>query len=316
MKNIILISSLVSFVSVSTFATKDKWQKSDLPSEVVQKCSDSRGRLANAGEKWEPSDAVQDSNIPQAHIVRICKSPDDVWEVECEKGGFALQKSRVKALKRKDSKWSVEDIISLSSACSSSGAKVETLKLSDLKKLLKDPRNALQKTYDNQDNWNQYLDHISSGDKEWVATWPKFKQVSDAGASEMLDIAMGQLISKNAEVAFKSINDGWSSKDERLNIVKNLCGPSYEELPEDLPDVNLSEIQKKMLASSREVKNSKLKVLAEECISTLKQQIQKPVSQEASIDSCLDRGGCWDHISNVCRRDEPNAQALCNRKSK
>lgn len=31
------------------------------------------------------------------------------------------------------------------------------------------------------------------------------------------------------------------------------------------------------------------------------------------VDSCLDMGGCWDQIDHICRRDESNAQALCDR---
>lgn len=30
-------------------------------------------------------------------------------------------------------------------------------------------------------------------------------------------------------------------------------------------------------------------------------------------DRCLDSGGCWDKVDNVCRKDEPDAQALCDR---
>ncbi|MCM2281420.1 MAG: S41 family peptidase [Bdellovibrionaceae bacterium] len=33
------------------------------------------------------------------------------------------------------------------------------------------------------------------------------------------------------------------------------------------------------------------------------------------VDSCLDSGGCWDKVDNVCRKSEPNAQELCDRKN-
>ena len=29
-------------------------------------------------------------------------------------------------------------------------------------------------------------------------------------------------------------------------------------------------------------------------------------------DTCLDRGGCWDSVDDVCRISEPNAQQLCD----
>ena len=34
------------------------------------------------------------------------------------------------------------------------------------------------------------------------------------------------------------------------------------------------------------------------------------------IDSCLDRGGCWDGIDKACRKNEENAQELCFRYDK
>jgi hypothetical protein len=38
-------------------------------------------------------------------------------------------------------------------------------------------------------------------------------------------------------------------------------------------------------------------------------------SQSLTIDSCLDAGGCWDSVDQVCRMDEPNAQDLCERRA-
>jgi len=34
------------------------------------------------------------------------------------------------------------------------------------------------------------------------------------------------------------------------------------------------------------------------------------------VDRCLDQGGCWDETDGVCRKDEPNAQMLCDRGTK
>ncbi|MDD9820512.1 MAG: hypothetical protein OXR07_06500 [Nitrospira sp.] len=31
------------------------------------------------------------------------------------------------------------------------------------------------------------------------------------------------------------------------------------------------------------------------------------------VDYCLDGGGCWDEVDNVCRMEEINAQELCDR---
>jgi hypothetical protein len=30
-------------------------------------------------------------------------------------------------------------------------------------------------------------------------------------------------------------------------------------------------------------------------------------------DACLDSGGCWGSVDNVCRKNELNAQQLCDR---
>ncbi len=32
-----------------------------------------------------------------------------------------------------------------------------------------------------------------------------------------------------------------------------------------------------------------------------------------SIDRCLDGGGCWDYQDRICRKNEMNAQELCDR---
>lgn len=34
------------------------------------------------------------------------------------------------------------------------------------------------------------------------------------------------------------------------------------------------------------------------------------------VDSCLDQGGCWDDVDEVCRKTEPDAQKLCYRVNK
>lgn len=33
----------------------------------------------------------------------------------------------------------------------------------------------------------------------------------------------------------------------------------------------------------------------------------------SQADGCLDHGGCWDSVDKVCRKEEANAQALCDR---
>lgn len=33
----------------------------------------------------------------------------------------------------------------------------------------------------------------------------------------------------------------------------------------------------------------------------------------SDVDSCLDHGGCWDYQDKMCRKDETNAQELCDR---
>lgn len=35
-------------------------------------------------------------------------------------------------------------------------------------------------------------------------------------------------------------------------------------------------------------------------------------SNSVSIDNCMDRGGCWDDVTKICRENEPNAQELCD----
>ena len=34
---------------------------------------------------------------------------------------------------------------------------------------------------------------------------------------------------------------------------------------------------------------------------------------DLDVDTCLDSGGCWDYSAKKCRKEESNAQELCDR---
>jgi hypothetical protein len=53
--------------------------------------------------------------------------------------------------------------------------------------------------YEDWDEWDALLDHIVQGNREWLEIANLLKPVSDAGASEMLDIAVGEALERQPE---------------------------------------------------------------------------------------------------------------------
>ncbi|GJL94443.1 MAG: hypothetical protein DHS20C05_08480 [Hyphococcus sp.] len=42
-------------------------------------------------------------------------------------------------------------------------------------------------------------------------------------------------------------------------------------------------------------------------------QSSERVQNFLDVDHCIDAGGCWDSVDDICRKHEPNAQKLCDR---
>jgi hypothetical protein len=76
-------------------ASLESWQNqavsrdpTKLPAGIVTLCADSNGRFAAPGAKWEPTDYIQDPELPRARLIWFARSGDQVM-VHFEKGGYA-----------------------------------------------------------------------------------------------------------------------------------------------------------------------------------------------------------------------------------
>jgi hypothetical protein len=61
--------------------------KNDLPTSVVFLCADFKGRLADIGGRWEPSDYITDDKLPQKRLVWAAAS-GKYYVVHYERGGI------------------------------------------------------------------------------------------------------------------------------------------------------------------------------------------------------------------------------------
>jgi hypothetical protein len=78
----------------------------NLPPGVFSRCADLKGRLAEPGQKWEPTDEITDEKLPTRRLIWAV-TDGDYYVVHYERGGFAhsfrLLVARVKAGESKPS---------------------------------------------------------------------------------------------------------------------------------------------------------------------------------------------------------------------
>jgi hypothetical protein len=76
----------------------------NLPPTVVALCVDDSGRLAEPGQKWEPTDFITDSTLPRKRLIWAAVG-GEYYVVHYERGGFAHSfHVLVATLKRGDAK--------------------------------------------------------------------------------------------------------------------------------------------------------------------------------------------------------------------
>jgi hypothetical protein len=108
----------------------------------------------------------------------------------------------------------------------------DSLALADLNKTLNNPSRALKSIYDSPEKWSEYLKHISKGEKEWLETWPTLRKVSDAGASEDLDLQISKVLKSDPTLVFNLIKRRWQASVEQFKITRSVCAASAEESQE------------------------------------------------------------------------------------
>ena len=63
-------------------------------------------------------------------------------------------------------------------------------------------------------------------------------------------------------------------------------------------------------------KNKKDELIQKNLLDAVNQDIKMLKLRRMPKDKCLDNGGCWDSIENICRRDEIRAQEYCHEEKK
>ncbi len=81
----------------------NKIELKEVPNNVVSVCRDSMGRIANYNEAWNSTDVFDLK--PQSHLLLVCQYPDGSWYIQCEKGGFTIQRLQFKISKDSNNQW-------------------------------------------------------------------------------------------------------------------------------------------------------------------------------------------------------------------
>ncbi|MFM6928981.1 MAG: hypothetical protein ACKOX6_10990 [Bdellovibrio sp.] len=100
--------------------------------------------------------------------------------------------------------------------------------LGNLQKQIGSPKAALEYVYSDSKRWNTYLDHIKKADAEWLKLWPELRKVSDAGATQQLDISFGYVLEKKPDLALTMIKGAWANEKEMQEVVGWVCASVSE----------------------------------------------------------------------------------------
>ncbi len=112
--------------------------------------------------------------------------------------------------------------------------------------------------YDDEKKWHDLLRNIASGDKEWLKVAFSLREGSDAGASEMLILAVGEALEHNPENVFKFTLDSF--------ILNQICGgPDVDDIRYNSYELSIEAVNKRIEKVSS-VKDENLKEKCDECL--------------------------------------------------
>jgi len=121
--------------------------------------------------------------------------------------------------------------------------------------------------YENCDLWNELLRRIASGEREWIEVAIYLKPGADAGASEMLNFAVGEAIENAPETVLKAAVENYDLKEI-------CCGP-------DVDDARYSTYSKALATTKRriealqKVEDEALQQNRDKCIGNLQEAISR-----------------------------------------
>ena len=120
------------------------------------------------------------------------------------------------------------------------------------------PKKVCNSLYDDKTKWNSLLKYISSGDEKWLKVAVNLREGLDAGASEMLSLAVGEALEHNPENVFK-----FALNSFEINVI---CGaPDVDDQRYDSYELAIKAINKRINKVSS-VKGRNLKEKCNECL--------------------------------------------------
>jgi len=121
--------------------------------------------------------------------------------------------------------------------------------------------------YNNYDVWRMILKNIASGESEWLEIALLLQLGTDAGSSEMLDLAMGEALENSPKQVLRIIKKG------DIFTVTDVCsGPDVDDSRYSIYDKAITTINRR-IAKIEKVDDADLKDIRNLCITNLKESI-------------------------------------------
>ena len=114
-----------------------------------------------------------------------------------------------------------------------------------------------------------FLRNISEGKGNWLNLFPSLKNVSDAGWSWMLDMALLDALDTNPQKTISCISKVRNS----LKYANKICGSTSEDWNEDLPIQSLAPFAIEKLEQRKNIIKKQNSTVAEKCYIAIEQKI-------------------------------------------
>jgi hypothetical protein len=112
--------------------------------------------------------------------------------------------------------------------------------------------------YDDDKTWLSVLQKIASGDESWLRVANALRAGTDAGASEMLTLAVGEALEHNPKNVFRIASEAFG--------VSDICGgPDVDDVRYDSYELSMKAINLR-IAKVAAVKDPSLEQISKECI--------------------------------------------------
>lgn len=123
-----------------------------------------------------------------------------------------------------------------------------------------------EKLWDSQPAFETLLNHVESGDREWLNIAVKLRSVSDAGASEMLEASVSVALAKRPANVLAILSD---ERNPGTFSVVGICSDGM--LSIDKSDQEIAEWRKSAISAITKVKLRALKRIRQKCLKNLSQ---------------------------------------------